>query len=171
MIVSLVMLAVLLIIVATLVGTSNINFRIAANQQYRMEAKHAGQHAIEEYISNVGNFTLPLPTIDDPIGYDVDGDGTNEYIAVVPPPSCVRTLPLKVAELDFDDDADAPCFGSSAVQDSGILGATGTASGNSWCSRMTWDVAATVDDEKTGVDLTVHQGVYLRALIGTSCPS
>ncbi|MFB8831149.1 hypothetical protein ACE0DR_21875 [Azotobacter sp. CWF10] len=56
------MLGILTLIVAAMVNSSNINFRIAGNQQYRSEALLTAQNAIEEYISNEANFTIPLPT-------------------------------------------------------------------------------------------------------------
>lgn len=170
LIVVLVMLGILTAIVATLVNTSSINFRIAGNQQYRQEAQMAAQGAIETYISNPANFKIPLPTANSAIGLDLDGDGTEEYSAVVPPPACLRSIPIKLTELDVTSADDAPCYGTGAVQNSGILGSGGAATGSSWCSKMMWDVASSVDDSATtNVKVEVHQGIYLRALIGTPC--
>ncbi|MGH8351981.1 MAG: hypothetical protein ACRERY_00395 [Pseudomonas sp.] len=171
LIVVLVMLGILTVIVATLVSTSNVNFRIAGNQQYRVEAQLAAQNGIETYISNSANFTIPLPTASSTISLDLDGDGTNEYSAVVRPPSCLRSLPIKSVELDVTDPDDTPCYGTGAVQDSGILSSGATGSGNSWCAKMMWDVQSNVDDTAvTGASVELHQGIYLRALLGTPCP-
>lgn len=170
LVVVLVMLGILTVIVAAMVNSSNINFRIAGNQQYRAEARLAAQNAIETYVSNEANFIIPLPTASISIATDLDGDGVSEYSAEVSPPTCLRSVPIKLTELDVSDENDASCYGSGAVQDSGLL--TGSAAtGNSWCSKMMWDVQSRVDDSAvTGASAEVHQGIYLRALLGTSCP-
>lgn len=170
LVVVLVMLGILTIIVAAMVSTSNINFRIAGNQQYRAEARLSAQNAIEAYISNKANFEDPLPTAAIDIPTDLDGDGVDEFVAVVPPPVCLRSIPIKLTELLVGRQDDASCYGSGAVQESGLLSDQQT-SGNSWCSKMMWDVQSTVDDSAvTGAAVEVHQGVYLRALLGTPCP-
>jgi hypothetical protein len=170
LVVVLVMLGILTIIVAAMVNSSNINFRIAGNQQYRAEAQLTAQNAIETYISNEANFIIPLPTAEISIPTDLDGDGVNEYTAVVSPPVCLRSIPIKLTELDIKRADDASCYGSGAVQESGLL-TGGVASGNSWCSRMMWDVQSKVDDAAlTGASVEVHQGIYLRTLLGTPCP-
>ncbi|SFA69255.1 PilX N-terminal domain-containing pilus assembly protein [Azotobacter beijerinckii] len=170
LLVVLVMLGILTLIVAAMVNSSNINFRIAGNQQYRSEAQLSAQNAIEEYISNEANFTIPLPTSSVTISTDLDGDGTDEFSAVVEPPVCLRSIPIKLLELKVKSTDDAPCYGSGAVQESGLL-SDGVASGNSWCSKMMWDVQSTVNDAKvTNALVEVHQGIYLRTLLGTPCP-
>lgn len=170
LVVVLVMLGILTVIVAAMVSTSNINFRIAGNQQYRAEAQLSAQNAIESYISNEANFLIPVPTSPLDIATDLDGDGANEFVATVQPPVCLRSIPIKTIELKVDRGDDASCYRSGALQESGLLSDT-IASGDSWCSRMMWDVQATVDDSAvTGAAIEVHQGVYLRTLLGTPCP-
>lgn len=170
LIVVLVMLGILTVIVAAMVNTSNINFRIAGNQQYRAEARLAAQNGIETYISNEANFTIPLPTAAIPIATDLDGDGVDDFVASVSPPVCLRSIPIKLTELNVTKVDDASCYGSGAAQESGLL-SDAAATGNSWCSKMMWDVQSTVDDTAvTGASIEVHQGVYLRALLGTPCP-
>lgn len=170
LLVVLVLLGILTVIVATLVSTGNVNFRIAGNQQYRMESRLAAQNAVESYISNSANFTIPLPTTSSSIGMDLDGDGTNEYTAIVPPPTCVRSQPIKNSELDVSKADDQPCYGSGSVQNSGVLSNNSSGNGNSWCSKMMWDVQTNVNDAPTSANVTLHQGIYLRALLGTPCP-
>lgn len=170
LVVVLVMLGILTLIVAAMVNSSNINFRIAGNQQYRSEAQLTAQNAIEEYISNEANFTIPLPTAAITIPTDLDGDGVDEFSAVVEPPVCLRSVPIKLLELKVKSADDAPCYGSGALQESGLL-SDSVATGNSWCSKMIWDVHSTVDDSAlTNARVEVHQGVYLRTLLGTRCP-
>ncbi len=170
LLVVLVMLGILTLIVAAMVNSSNINFRIAGNQQYRAEARLSAQNAIEEYISNEANFAIPVPTSSVTIPSDLDGDGTNEFSAVVEPPVCLRSIPIKLTELNLQNSDDASCYGSGSVQESGLL-SDGVSTGNSWCSKMMWDVQSSVDDTGvTNARVELHQGVYLRALLGTPCP-
>lgn len=170
LIVVLIMLAVFSVIVFNMVSGSNINFKIAGNQQYRMEAKSAARNGIEAYISNSANFELPLPQENAIQGSDFNGDGVDEMSAVIPPPECLRAKPIKMAELDVASPADAQCLGTGQSSNPGILSDGGSSgSGNSWCAKMTWDVRANVSDNTTGANVVMHQGVYLRAIIGTPC--
>lgn len=170
LIVVLIMLAVFSVIVFSMVSGSNINFKIAGNQQYRMEAKSAARNGIEAYISNPANFELPLPEDNAIQGSDFNGDGVDEMSAIIPPPDCLRAKPIKMAELDVAKPVDAQCLGTAQSSNSGLLSdGSSSGNGNSWCTKMTWDVRAYVSDNTTGAGVTMHQGVYLRAIIGTPC--
>lgn len=170
LVVVLVMLAVMMLVVVALVQTSNINFKIAGNQQYKLEAKTTAQHGIETFLSNSANFTLPLPTASSVIGVDLNGDGVDDMEATVTPPSCLSATVIGLSELDFSNPEDSPCFGSAAMQNTGILSDTSASqSGNSWCSEMLWNLQSTVDDAITSAQVTLNQGVYTRAIIGTTC--
>lgn len=170
LIVVLIMLAVFSVIVFSMVSGSNINFKIAGNQQYRMEAKSAARNGIEAYISNPANFAQPLPDADANIGSDFNGDGVDEMTAVVPPPDCLRTSAIKQAELDVADPVDAQCLGTTQDANPGLLTEGGSSSkGNSWCTKMTWNVRANVTDSNTSASIEMNQGVYVRAIIGTPC--
>ncbi|MBB3047509.1 type II secretory pathway pseudopilin PulG [Litorivivens lipolytica] len=171
LVIVLVMVGIFMIIVTSLVSSSNINFRIAGNQQYRMEAKLAARNGMEAYISNPANFTLPLPINAEEIGTDFDGDGTDDLIASVAPPNCTRSTIITIPELDVSNPSEAQCLGSGSLATTGIFGGSGgVTSGNSWCSRMNWDVASTVNNANTGAGIEMHQGVYMLAVVGTSCP-
>ncbi|QQD17023.1 hypothetical protein I6N98_11600 [Spongiibacter nanhainus] len=164
------MLAVFSVIVFSMVSGSNINFKIAGNQQYRMEAKSAARNGIEAYISNAANFALPLPETDATFGADFDGDGVNEMLATVPPPKCIRVAPVKITELEPKrSNNDKFCVSGGGQQNTGLLSDDGVSSGNSICTKMTWDVSAAVSDTETGANLTMHQGIYIRAYVGTPC--
>jgi Tfp pilus assembly protein PilX len=170
LVVTLIMLGIFTVIVVGMVTTSNINFKVAGNQQYRLEAKSAARNAVEAYISNAANFQLPLPTVSTEMASDFNGDGTVDMTATVAPPDCIRSVPIMMAELDVTDEDDAQCYGTTQNANPGILNSGAIAStGSSWCSRMNWDVAAVVADTTTGASIEMHQGVYLRTLIGTPC--
>lgn len=163
--VMLVLLGVLTVIVATLVSTSNVNFRIAGNQQYRYEAKLAAQHAIEEYISSAANFTSSPPA-SSAVGLDLDGDGTNEYTATAVASTCVSTVRVKPAELNVANAADRTCFNSQNLQ----IWIEGVLPPESNCQNMVWDVSSSVNDATTGAQVELHQGIAQRAKIDVSCP-
>ncbi len=179
LIIVLVMVGIFMIIVTSLVGSSNINFRIAGNQQYRMEAKIAARNAMERYISNPANFTLPLPTSTQLIGTDFTGDdnpasetddqNTMEVWASIAPPVCMRSRTIPISDLDISKPDEAQCLGSGSGQNTGILG-SGGAAGNSWCARLNWDVNSVVNDATTGAKIDMHQGIFMLAVVGTSCP-
>lgn len=170
LVIVLIMVGVFMIIVTSLVASSNINFRIAGNQQYRMEAKVAARNAIEAYLSESANFSLPLPNADQLLGVDFDGDGVNDMTAIVPPASCTKAKTIQVSELDPTVKADVACLGGKKDH-RGIIGSSGAVGGgDSWCSRMNWEVISTVDDIATGASVAMVQGVYTRAVVGTPCP-
>ncbi len=87
----------------------------------------------------------------------------------MPTPVCIASTPIKQNQLDSSNPQDIPCFGTSALQNSGIVGGTGS-SGNSLCANTTWDVSASYSDSPgTGLSVTTHQGVNLKVVAGTSC--
>ncbi len=170
LLVALVMLGIFSIIVVSMLGGSNINFKIAGNQQYHVEAKSAASNAIEAFVSNSANFAIPLPDKNTLFDNDFNGDGKVDMVAVVAPPLCLNTAPIKQRELDVADPADAQCLGTGQGSSGGVLTDDSAAlQGNSWCTKMSWDIAATVGDANTASRVEMHQGVYLREVIGTPC--
>lgn len=177
LVIVLVMVGIFMIIVTSLISSSTINFKIAANQQYYMEAKLAAKNALEGYMSNPANFKIPLPTVNSVFTYNFDGktDGNGDDVvdmsATVSPPSCTAAKAISQLDLDLTKPEDAQCAGS-IQSNQGIIGASGAAANtDSWCSNMNWEVAASVDDAATGVQLDMTQGVSTRAIIGTPCPT
>ena len=171
LIVVLIMLGVFSVIVVSMIGGSNINFKIAGNQQYRMEAKLAARHALETYISNPNNFAQPLPVGPSVIDIDFTGDGIADMAGSVAPPRCLRSAPVWRDELKARNKNDRSCFNSVGEVDGNIFRDTaGTpAIKKSGCVKMTWDTVANVNDDLTGAAVEMHQGVYVRAAEGTTC--
>src|SRR5581483_9465730 len=125
------------------------------------EARAATQQTIEQVISNPANFNTPLPP---PItvGVDINNDGTADYNVSAPTPSCLASVPIKQSQLDASNPNDIPCFGTSSLQNSGIVGGTAS-SGNSLCANTTWDVSASYSDPSgVGLNVVTHQGVNIR---------
>ena len=168
MIVALVMLVVLTMLALASINMTNINTKVAFNMQQRSEADAATQQVIEQTVSNVANFTAPLPPATT-VKVDINNDGTPDYTVDVATPVCVASTPIKVSQLDSSNVNDVPCFGSSALSNSGIVGGTG-ATGNSLCANTTWDVqAGTNPATNGGLNVVTHQGVNLRVIAGTTC--
>jgi Tfp pilus assembly protein PilV len=168
LITALVMLVVLTMLVIAGINMTNINTKIAYNTQIRSEAQAATQQAIEQVISSAANFNSPLPP-PAVVSIDINNDGTADYKVNTATPSCVASVPIKQSQLDASNPSDIPCFGTSSLQNSGIVG--GTASGgNSLCANTTWDVSAGYSDPSgAGLNVVTHQGVNVRVVAGTSC--
>lgn len=178
LIIVLVMVGIFMVIITSLVTTSSLNFRIAGNQQYRMEAKVAAKNALEGYISNDANFQIPLPTTNSVFYFNFDGDvngntgdDINDMSASVAPPICTASLPIANGDLNPVLERDRGCLGLIEGQE-GIIGESGpSAIEDSWCTNMNWQVSASVSDANTGAALDMTQGFAVRALIGTPCSS
>jgi len=166
LVVALVMLVLLTLFVLSILNMSNVNLRVAGNNQARNQALAAAQQAIE-YVSSFNFTTAPAAST---VNVDINGDGTNDFAVAVDKPVCMNSVPIKTTELDIGIPADVACFASSASTTSGILpAATG---GNSLCSNTQWDLRATVQDSGSSgsqTNATVHQGVGVRVPIGTTC--
>lgn len=165
--VALIMLVVLTLFAVTAINLSNTNLRIAGNMQAIAEAEAAAQQAIEQVVSN--NFTANPVAQNIPI--DINNDGTADYTASIPKPTCQSSKPLRNVDLDSSIAADAKCLGSGAVSNSGIvsIASGGTGTQQSWCYKQQWDVQASVTDSRTGASVTLHQGVFVRVPAGTGC--
>ncbi len=173
LVIVLIMVGIFMVIVTSLVASSSINFRIAGNQQYRMEAKSAAKNALEAYISNPANFGPTPPTAAKTYEFNFNGDtnGVSDMSATIAPPVCATSRPIPQSELDLDDPDDAQCAGS-VVSAQGMIGASGSvSSAASWCSNVNWQITAAVDDAATGVELAMVQGISMRATTGTPCPA
>ncbi|TMH02044.1 MAG: hypothetical protein E6H67_15780 [Betaproteobacteria bacterium] len=135
---------------------SSQHLQIVGNSQARQQALAAAQRAIEETISS--NAT--------PIETDIDGDGVPDFEAVLSPaPGCYRVRNVKTSELDISDAGDRVCLQSTSGGGGVVVAQANplpTSAGNSLCAKTEWDVAARVDDRRSGTSLTIHQGVAIR---------
>ncbi|CCF98413.1 pilus assembly PilX N-terminal domain-containing protein [Ralstonia solanacearum] len=166
LVVSLIFLAIFMAIVVVMTNSSVINSKIAANQQYGMEARSAAQQGIEQVISV--DFTSSPAAASVPV--DVNGDGKTDYTAQVAVPVCTATKPILNIDLNASNADDASCYAGNGNQDTGVIG-SGSTGGHSNCDATQWDVAATVSDANaTSVNTTLHQGVAVRVPSGTVCP-
>ncbi|MEW6317982.1 MAG: pilus assembly PilX N-terminal domain-containing protein, partial [Pseudomonadota bacterium] len=95
LVVTLIFLAIFMGIVVMMMNSGVINTKIAANQQYGLEARSAAQQGIEQVIS--ADFTSNPVATNVPV--DVNGDGKADYTAQVAAPACVATKPIANTQL------------------------------------------------------------------------
>lgn len=169
--IALIMLVVLTLFAVTAINLSNTNLRIAGNMQAKSEAEAAAQQVIEQVLSK--DFTANLPAwTNKEIWVDINNDGADDYKVTVPKPTCLSSRPLINSDLDPSIASDAACLGSGAATNTGIISATtGSSSGGaqSWCYKQQWDVQASVVDSRTGANVILHQGIFVRVSAGTVC--
>jgi type II secretory pathway pseudopilin PulG len=146
---------------------SSQHLQIVGNSQARQQALAAAQRAIEETISS-NLFTVnPAAIAAAPIATDIDGDGTPDFTAMLTPqPKCYRVHIIKTSELDISSSADRVCLRSAGGGGGVVVAQPGflpSVTGNSSCANTEWNVAARVDDARSGSSLTVQQGVAIRS--------
>ena len=156
-------------------GISRQNLQIVGNRQAETQATAAAQRAIEKAISSDLFSKDPAAVAAVPVPTDIDGDGINDFTALLTPqPKCVRLRPIKAVEITPTDIATM-----IATKKTGCLASTqppGSASGgyieqpgrvtagDSPCFATEWNVSAAVDDPLTHTKVTVNQGVAIRLL-------
>ena len=85
-------------------------------------------------------------------------------------PTCLGIRPILLNQLDLSSSSDNACTGSLASTTSGIAGTSST--GASLCSNSNWDLrSSAAGSTGSATSTTVHQGMAMRVLAGTSCPN
>lgn len=171
LVMTLIFLVIFMLFAISMVSSSMINTRVAANQQYRLEAGTVAQQGIEQVISQPF-IRLPITTVT-PVQVDVNGDGKADFTAQVSPPACLDSKVIPNASLPLGDVCKVPNNAS------GNLTLPGPASSvsppppaPSMCSATQWDIQSSVTDpNNTAVAVTVHQGASVQVPIGTPCPN
>ena len=171
LVIGMIMLILVTLFVLAAINMSTVNLRIMGNEQARNESIAAAQQAIEQVVSR--DFTTAPAAVTIPV--DINGDGTVDYSVAVAQPTCLNSVPIKLASLKpINADGtvntnDAQCEVGGPVRSSGIAGSAGT--GNSLCANTQWEINATTSDAATGsgAAVTVHQGIGTRVLLGTPC--
>lgn len=169
LVVTLIFLAIFMAVVVMIMNSSVINTKIAANQQYSVEARGAAQQGIEQVISY--DFTSNPAAAAVSVPVDVNGDGKPDYTAQVAAPTCTTTQPILDTQLDLNNANDVSCYAGGNNGDTGLLTSSGGFGGRSNCDATHWEVVATVADANvTNANTTLHQGVAVRVPAGTPCP-
>src|SRR3546814_9218155 len=86
LVMTLIFLVIFMLFAISMVGSSMINTRVAANQQYRLEAHTVAQQGIEQVMSQPF-IRVPITTTT-PVQVDVNGDDKTDFTAQVAPPVC-----------------------------------------------------------------------------------
>ena len=81
----------------------------------------------------------------------------------------MRVRPVPLADLDPTNPADAICFGSASIANPGLLPVAGAPAG-SLCADTDWQITARATDARSGVSVTLSQGVTVRREIVGSAP-
>ena len=171
LVMTLIFLVIFMLFAISMVSSSMINTKVAANQQYRLEAGAVAQQGIEQVMSQPF-IRVPI-TSTTPVAVDVNGDGVTDFTAQVAPPVCLDSKVIPNAALPVGDVCKTPS------NPNGNLILPGPASSvspppaaPSMCSATQWDIqSAIADPNNTAVAVTVHQGASVQVPIGTPCPN
>lgn len=138
LIVGLIMLVLITLMVTTAFMLSSTNLKSVGNMQYRVEAIAAANLAIEQVISSDAIFFAPADkTIT-----------VGDYSVKVKAPVCLYATEV---EAGTSDDLNPNILNEKDGGGGGVPGFLDTY----------WDIAATVDDAKSGTRVTTHQGVKI----------
>lgn len=181
LIVALILLVLLTLFALTSFNLGKSSLQTVGNMQHRNEAIAAAQQTVEEAVSTTRLFQSPTNTIlngnlscnggqPNTKCVDVNGDGKADItVKLTPVPTCVKAQPILNSQLVATTANDAGCS-IQAAQGFGIAGQT---TGNSLCADSLWEVTAVAQDNVTGANYSVTEGIGVRVAtddIAASCP-
>ena len=156
LLIALIMLVVLTLFAVTAIRTGNIGLKIVGNQQSQKLMEAAAAQAIEQSVSNLGNFdaaTVVGPTVTVAQRICVNPPAGQPVVAI-PPDTCLTGTQVDVAP--------ARCISAKRQ-----IGGSLTQQMSTY--ENTWEIVATVTDSATGAKAVYHQGVMIR-MLASSCP-
>ena len=170
LVMTLIFLIIFMLFAISMVSSSMINTKVAANQQYRLEASTVAQQGIEQVMSQPF-IQVPI-TIITSVPVDVNGDTTADFTAQVAPPVCLDSKVIPNASLPLGDVCKVPNNPNGNLTLPGPAASTSPPPvAPSMCSATNWDIQSSVTDaNNTAVAVTVHQGASVQVPIGTPCP-
>ncbi|KZC39384.1 MULTISPECIES: pilus assembly PilX family protein [Rhodanobacter] len=170
LVMTLIFLVIFMLFAISMVSSSMINTRVAANQQYRLEAGTVAQKGIEQVMSQPF-IRVPITAIT-PVPVDVNGDGTTDFTAQVAPPACLDSKIIPNASLPVGDVCKVPNNpNGNLILPGPSSSVSPPPTAPSMCSATDWDIQSTVTDpSNTAVAVTMHQGASVQVPIGTPCP-
>jgi Tfp pilus assembly protein PilX len=156
LLVSLIMLVVLTLFAVTAIRAGNIGLKIVGNQQAQKLMEAAAKEAIEQTVSNLGNFDAanpiaPATTVAQRICVNATA---GDPVVAIPPATCTSGTQVDVAPVR--------CISTKRSQYDSLTQPTAT-------FDNTWEIVSTVTDSLTGAKATYHQGVKIR-MLSNSCP-
>lgn len=156
LLVALIMLVVLTLFAVTAIRTGNIGLKIVGNQQSQKLMESAAAQAIEQSVSNLGNFDAA--TVIDPTTTPAQRVCVNavsgDPVVAIPPDTCTSGTQVDVAP--------ARCIAAKRQTGGSLTQQMST-------YENTWELVATVTDTLTGAKAVYHQGVMIR-MLSSSCP-
>ena len=161
LLISLIMLVVLTLFAITAIRTGNIGLKIVGNQQAVKRMEAAAAQAVEQVVSNLGNFDSAaayLPTAPTAQRICINSTTAGTPPVAIPPNTCAVVAPGS-----FQVDVE-PVRCISAMRQTG-----GSLTQAMSTYENTWEIVATVTDSLTGAKATYHQGVMIR-MLASSCP-
>ena len=94
--VAMIILVMITLLITSAFKTSNTNLKIVSGMQGRQEAIAASQAAIEDTISSAFFTSNPSLVAANPVGVDINNDGTDDYSVTMGLPKCLRVAPVVV---------------------------------------------------------------------------
>jgi hypothetical protein len=171
---SLIVAIVFLLLLSTLalaaLRSSTTNVMIVGNMQARQEAQATAQMLLEQTVSTDEFARNPVGVMAAAnVQADFNGDNTPDATAVLTDVRCMRARPVPLADLDPANPAHAICFGSASIANPGLLPVAGAPAG-SLCADTEWEITSRATDARSGVSVTLSQGVSVRReLVGLIC--
>lgn len=181
LIVALIVLIMLTLFAVTSFNLGKSSLQTVGNAQSRNEAMAAAQQALEEAVSTTRLFLSPSAVIlnGDPACnggvantkcVDINGDNNPDItVTLTPTPACISARPILNSELNPSLANDAGC----SMQAGQAFGVAGASTGSSLCADSLWEVNAVAQDNLTGAQYTVTQGVGVRVAtddVAANCP-
>lgn len=167
--IALIMLVLITLVAVAAIRMSTTNLQLVNNEQFRAEAQTVASYALnealnrEEFFSNTTSTTTTVSlTTDNPL------DDTKAFNVTASKPECVRYGYIKKSELIQADNTvlaeDVVCItGQSSnnitISDASVIGDPNE---NSLCADALFDIEVEVNDEATGANLVMAQGVSMR---------
>lgn len=165
LIVGLVMLVLMTLVAIAAINMTTGNLKIVGNMQYQQEARAAAQAAINQVWSSAANTKTPstAPTL-----IDVAVNGTTYHVNLTQP--CLKSVTaLSVAEIDQSGDAQDQkvCKDDDNKTNTGNMSQRPSEAG-SHCSRLLWEVTATVGDTNSKAHVALTEGVTTKEKSATA---
>lgn len=158
LLIALIMLVVLTLFAISAIRTGNIGLKIVGNQQAQKLMEAAAAQAIEQAVSNLGNYDAaaviaPTTTVAQRVCVNARADLGHPPV-VIPPATCTSGTQVDVSP--------ARCISAKRQTGGSLTQPLAT-------YENTWEIVATVTDSLTGAKATYHQGLMIR-MLASSCP-
>jgi Tfp pilus assembly protein PilX len=156
LLVALIMLVMLTLFAVSAIRTGNIGLKVVGNQQTQKLMEASAQEAIEQVLSNLGNF--------DPINVVAPTTVVVQRICVNGLPPVITVNPTTTACTSGTpvDISPTRCISSVRSQYDSLTQPMAT-------FDNVWELTATVTDSLSGAKAVYHQGVKMR-MLSNSCP-